>query len=266
AKAQALNEFVGSPRVIREVKALLSRRDRLDDRTARQLEKVRLRAAEAPRTIPEVVRARTEADARQAATHDALPYTPRREGKPDQTLSANDIDRLLLESRDLDERRAVWEASKAIGGPLRDGLLRLRELRNKVAREMGFDSFFALQVADYGMTVPQMIALTDGFLEATRPLYEQLHTWAKHLLARRYGADPAEGKIPAHWLPNRGGKDWPGLIEGVDMDGPFRGKPKSYVAEQAERFYIALGFPRLPASFWSKSDLYPANPLVGRKK
>jgi peptidyl-dipeptidase A len=266
AKNQALNEYVGAPEVIRSVKSLLARKGELDDSTVRQLEKVRLRAAEAPGTLPEVVRARTEAEARQSAAQDGFVYTLRREGQPPRTVTANDIDRVLVESRDLPERQDVWLASKAIGAPLRAGLLRLRDLRNKVARELGFDSFFALQVADYGMTVAEMIALCDGFLAEVRPLYEQLHTWAKHELARRYKAEPPAGKLPAHWLPNRWGQNWPGLVEGVDMDAPFKSKSKEFVVEQAERFYVSLGFPRLPRSFYEKSDLYPADPKSGRKK
>ena len=112
------------------------------------------------------------------------------------------------------------------------------------------------------MTVDEMIALCDGFVAEVRPLYEQLHTWAKHRLAERYGVEAPEGPIPAHWLPNRWGQNWPGLVEGVDMDAPFKGKPKEFITEQAERFYVSLGFPELPKSFYEKSDLYPADPGV----
>ncbi len=265
-KAQTLNEFVGAPDVIARVRGLLDRKADLADSTARQLEKVRLRAAEAPGTIPEVVKARTEAEARQSATQDGFAYTLERPGKPPEHPSANALDRALIESRDLGERRAVWETSKTIGAPLRDGLLRLRDLRNQVARSVGFDSFFALQVADYGMTVDRMIATTDGIVDTVRPLYEQLHTWSKHALARRYNAPVPEGPIPADWLPNRWGQNWPGLVEGVDADGPFRGKDPRFITEQAEKFYVSIGFPKLPKSFYEKSDLYPADPGSGRKK
>src|SRR4051812_3781799 len=94
AKQQALNEFIGSPTVIETVRTLLSR-DELEEyykskRTVgagdmnaiskiklnrRQLEKVRLRSAESPGTIPDVVRARTEAEAKQSATQDGFMYT-----------------------------------------------------------------------------------------------------------------------------------------------------------------------------------------------
>ena len=258
---QSLNEVVGSREVIDKLKAPLAKKSELNDLTIRQLEKARLRAAEAPGTIPEVVKARTEAEARQSAAQDGFVYV-----QGGKSVSANDIDRVLVNSKDLDERRSTWELSKTIGTPLRPGLLKLRDLRNTVARELGFDDFFALQVADYGMTVPQMIALCDGFVSDIKPLYEQLHTWAKHDLARRYKASAPEGKIPAHWLPNRWGQNWPGMVEGVDMDAPFAGKSREYITEQAERFYVSLGFPKLPKSFYERSDLYPADPKSGRKK
>jgi peptidyl-dipeptidase A len=262
----AVNRYVGDPRVIDTVKRLLGQKDDLLDSTIRQLEKVRLRAAEAPGTVPEVVKARAEAEARQAAAQDGFAFRIRR-GDKETPASANDIDRILVESRDLDERKAAWEASKEIGRPLREGLLRLRDIRNKVARAMGFDDFFALQVADYGMTVPEMLALCDRLIAEMAPLHRQLHAWARAALAKRYGAEvPRDGKIPAHWLSNRWGQDWPGLVEGIDMDAPFKGKPREFITEQAERFYVSLGFPRLPRSFWEKSDLYPADPKSGRKK
>jgi peptidyl-dipeptidase A len=266
AKNQALSEFVGSTRVIETTRSFLDRRRRLDGLTVRQLEKVRLRAAEAPATVPEVVKARIKAEADQSAAQDGFAYTLNRKGKPEEHPTANAIDRVLVESLDLDERRDYWETAKTIGAPLRDGLLKLRQLRNQVAQALGFDSFFALQVADYGMTVDQMLALTDGFLAEVKPLYEQLHTWAKHELARRYKADVPAGKLPAHWLPNRWGQNWPGLVSGIDMDGPFKSKSKEFIVEQSERFYTSLGFPGLPRSFYEKSDLYPADPKSGRKK
>jgi len=265
-KTLELNRFVGAPDVIATVSRLLKYKGELEDLTVRQLEKVRLHAAEVPGALPEVVQARAEAEAKQAATQNGFAFIIRREGQ-DGTISANDIDRVLVDSRDLDERRAAWEASKTIGRPLRDGLLRLRDLRNKVARAVGFDDFFTLQVADFGMTVPEMIALCDRMIADVNPLYLQLHAWSRRALAQRYRTEsPRDGKVPAHWLPNRWGQNWPSLVEGVDMDVPFKSKPKEFITEQAERFYVSLGFPKLPKSFWEKSDLYPADPKTGRKK
>jgi peptidyl-dipeptidase A len=261
-----LSRFAGSPEVIATVERLLKRTAELDDLTVRQLEKIRLGAAESPGTVPEVVKARAEAEARQSAVQDGFTFLLKRSDK-DVTVSPNEIDRVLVESRILNERRAAWEASKRIGTPLRDGLLKLRDLRNQVARALGFDNFFALQVADYGMTVPEMMALCDRLVADVQPLYQQLHAFSARALARRYEVEaPADGRIPAHWLPNRWGQNWPSLVEGFDMDLPFRGKTREFITEQAEKFYVSLGFPKLPPSFWEKSDLYPADPASGRKK
>lgn len=260
---QALNEVVGAPDVIKAVRELLAKKGQLDELTVRQLEKALLRAAEAPGTVPEAVKARVEAEAKQSAAQDAFAY---KVPASDKTLTANDIDEALRTSRDLAERKQTWEISKTIGGPLREGLIKLRKLRNEVANGLGYKNFFELQVADYGLAVPEMIKLTDSFVASVRPLQEQLHCWAKHELAKRYNAEPPEGKIPAHWLSNRWAQNWPGLVEGVDLDAPFKGKPKEFITEQAEKFYVSLGFPPLPRSFYAKSDLYPVAPGDKRKK
>ena len=262
----ALSEFVGEPEVIRTARALLEQADGLDDLTERQLRQVILRAAEAPGTIPAVVEERAKAEANQSAIQDGFVYQLDDPEHPGEPVDANGIDRVLVESDDLAERLTVWSASKTIGVPLRDGLLRLRDLRNQVAQELGFGDFFALQVADYGISVDEMISLCDGFVGTVKPLYEQLHTWGKYRLADRFGEEPPEGLLPAHWLPNRWGQLWPGLVEGIDLDAPFKSKSPEFITEQAERFYVSIGFPELPRSFYEKSDLYPVPSGSARKK
>ena len=163
------------------------------------------------------------------------------------------------------ERQRIWIASKEIGRPLKPGLIELRDLRNQVAKEMGYSSYFALQVADYGMTVPEMMTLLDSTLETTRPLFDQLHCWAKNTLAARY-KKPAPKMIPAHWIGNRWAQEWPGLIDEANLDPLFKGSTPETIVKSAENFYVSLGFPRLPDSFWKKSDLYPVPAGSARKK
>jgi peptidyl-dipeptidase A len=107
AKNQVLSEYVGARPVIETVLRLLGRKDELSELTVRQLEKVRLRAAESPATISEVVRTRTLAEARQAASQDGYTFTLKRADQPEKNLSANDIDRILVYSSDLPERQDV---------------------------------------------------------------------------------------------------------------------------------------------------------------
>jgi len=258
----------GARVLIERCKALLAHEKELDEVTARQLRRLLLAAAEAPGTIPEVVGKRVEAEAHQAALQDGFTFCLQAKlggagcARPG---TANDIDNILLKSRDLGERQRVWTASKEIGRPLKPGLVELQKLRNQVAREMGYSSFFGLQVADYGMTVKEMMALLDATLDATRPLYEGLHCYAKNALAKRYNK-PVPVTIPAHWIGNRWAQRWPGLIEEANLDTYFKGAKPETIVKSAESFYTSLGFPPLPESFWKKSDLYPLEATAPRKK
>jgi peptidyl-dipeptidase A len=270
---KALATLAGSPVIITRAKAFLQKEKDLDDLTARQLKKLLLGAAESPGTMPEVVSKRVEAEARQSSILDGYTFclqtkpgmTPGAPGSCVHPGTANQIDDLLRKSRDLVERQRIWNASKEIGRPLKPGLIELRGLRNQVAKEMGYSSYFALQVADYGMSVSEMMSLLDATLETTRPLYDGLHCWAKNTLAARYKR-PAPKLIPAHWIGNRWAQQWPGLIEEANLDPLFKGSSAETIVKSAENFYVSLGFPPLPDSFWKKSDLYPAPPGSPRKK
>jgi peptidyl-dipeptidase A len=255
----------GSKLTIEKTKAFLGREKELDELTARQLRKLLLNAAESPGTIPEVVAHRIDAESRQASLMDGYAFCLQPGPRCARPVTANDIDELLRKSRNLSEREQAWRASKEIGRPLKPGLVQLQALRNQVAKEMGYSSFFALQVADYGMTVDEMMALLDSTLETTRPIFDGLHCWAKHTLAARYKR-PVPRLIPAHWIGNRWAQSWPGLVEGTTLDPLFAGKSREFIVRSAEDFYVSLGFPRLPDSFWKKSDLYPVDRGSARKK
>jgi peptidyl-dipeptidase A len=266
AAGKAYAAFVGDRVAIERTRSLRDLRDRLQPLTARQLDEVWSLAAGYPGTIPDVVARRVEAEARQSSLQDGFEFCLDRRGDGcARPITANQIDDLLVSSRDLEERLRVWEASKEIGPALKPGLLELRDLRNRVAREMGYGSFFALKVADYDMTVDEMMALLDSFVADLRPIFEPLHRWAARRLAERYG-QPVPELIPAHWIGNRWAQSWPGLVEAVDLDALFQGMTAEDVVERAEAFYVSMGFPDLPASFWERSDLYPVPPGSGRKK
>jgi peptidyl-dipeptidase A len=264
---KGLAALAGSKWIIDKTKGFLAHEKQLDPLTARQLHKLLLNAAENPGTIPEIVGKRIEAESRQSGIMDGFTFCLQRKanGACAQPTTANGIDDVLRKSRDLAERQRVWTASKEIGKSLKPGLVELVGLRNQVAREMGFKSYFALKVADYGMTVDEMMKLLDDSLATTKPLYDGLHCWAKNTLAARY-KHAAPRLIPADWLGNRWAQAWPGLIEAANLDPLFKGASPESIVKSAENFYVSLGFPRLPPSFWEKSDLYPVTPGLPRKK
>lgn len=260
--------FAGSGYVVRTARELTARGDALDDLTRRQLRFVLLDAAYAPGSNPDLARRRVEAESRQSERQDGFTYCLAARaagGRCARPATAGDLDARLRDSRDVAERERVWTASKEIGDGLRTGLLELRDLRNAVAREMGYADFYALQVADYGMTTDEMMALLDNAITQLRPLFRELHCYARRRLAERYRAPVPAGAMPAHWIGNRWAQSWPGLVPAVDLDPLFRGRTPESIVRTAERYYVSMGFDPLPETFWQKSDLYPV-PAGGTRR
>jgi peptidyl-dipeptidase A len=257
---KAAAAFNGNPALINEARDLLTHQGELNELTVRELNQLLLNAAEGPMTNPDLVARRVEAETRQASILNSFEF--KLGGQP---ITTNQIDEKLNSSTDLAERKAVWEASKESGPALKPNLVTLRELRNGVAKEMKYPDYFSLEVASYGMTADEMLKLQESWMATLRPLYLQLHTWAKYKLAEKFH-QPVPKKIPAHWINNRWSQEWTGLVEAANIDKYFAGRSAEWVIKTAEQFYTGLGFTPLPATFWQRSDLYPLPPGSNRKK
>jgi peptidyl-dipeptidase A len=259
---EALAAFVGSVENIERIRDYLEQRERLDPVQVRALEAMLYAAANQPATVPELVAERIAAETEQVEKLYGFEFTLA--GRP---ITPNRIDELLRTSNDLDERRAVWEASKQVGPVLKPGLIELRRLRNETVRALGYDDYFTYQVSEYGMTTGEMLELNEALVRQMRPLYRELHTWVRYELAERYG-QPVPDLLPAHWLPNRWSQDWTALVtvEGLDVGAALSEKSAEWIVEQGEEFYKSLGFSALPESFYELSSLYPLPPDADHKK
>lgn len=262
AASEALATFAGSVKNIERARQLLEHRCVLTELQGKQLDRVLFRAADGPQTIAETVKARIAAETAQ--TEKLYGFTFKLDGLE---ISPNDIDDGLRAEQDLAKRRAIWESSKEVGIGLRPGLIELRRLRNECVRALGYPDYFSYMVSEYGMTTEQMAAKIQEINRELRPLFIELHTWARHELAKRNG-EPVPDLIPAHWLPNRWGQDWSSLVDvaGFDLDASLKEKEPEWLVKQAERFYQSLGFEALPQVFWDKSSLYPVAADAGFKK
>jgi len=262
AAKEALARFVGSVENIETIRSYLAQRRRLNPLQARQLEVMLYNAAEQPQTVAPLVSRRIGLETAQVEKLYGFEF--RHAGRP---VTPNQIDSLLRNSRNLWERRAVWEASKTVGAALKPGMVQIRDLRNQTVRALGYPDYFSYQVSDYGMSTAEMLALADTLVAQLRPLYRELHTWARYVLARRY-RQPVPDVIPAHWLPNRWAQDWSDLVTvaGTDIDGALAGKAPEWVVRQGEAFYRSMGFDTLPRVFWERSSLYPVPPGSPVKK
>src|SRR5438046_3519625 len=251
ATGKAYAAFNGNQAIITEARELLTHQKELNELTVRELKQLLLNAAEGPMTNPELVNKRLQAETKQASILNSFEFKLN-----GQKITANDIDNKLEKSSDLTERKAVWEASKEIGPKLKPNLVILRDLRNGVAKEMKYPDYFSLEVAAHSMTTDEMLKMLDDWMATLRPLYLQLHTWAKYKLAEKYH-QPVPKKSPAHWINNRWSQEWPDLVEAANIDKYFEGRKSEVLLKTAEQFYTGLGFSPLPQSFWEKSDFYP---------
>jgi peptidyl-dipeptidase A len=262
AAREAYLRFAGSLENVDTIRSYLSRRGKLTDLQVRQLEKMLALAAEGPMAVREIVERRVAAETEQVERLYGFEFKVGR-----RPVTPNEIDDLLRTSNALGERQAVWEASKEVGRVLKPAFFEVRDLRNQTVQALGYTDFFSYQVADYGLSTEEMLRLCDELVRQLRPLYRELHTWARYDLAARYGAEVPD-LLPAHWLPNRWGQDWSALVEvrGINVDSSIGAHTPEWVMEQGEAFYVSLGFDELPQSFWQRSSLYPLPAGAAYKK
>jgi peptidyl-dipeptidase A len=247
-------KYTGSTENIEMAKKYLAQKDKLTEIQVKQLNSILYKAANNPETIQDVVKARIKAETKQ--TEDLFGFDFKIDGK---SVSTNDIDKILSEEKNLTKREKAWEASKEVGKGLKEGLVNLRDLRNKTVQGLGYKDYFEYQVSDYGMTTQEMIEMLQKFNKELYPLFRELHTYARYEFAKKYGVKEVPDLIPAHWLPNRWGQDWGSLVDvkGINLDSALKTKDAEWIVKQGERFYVSIGFPELPKTFWERSDLYP---------
>ncbi|MFD2515554.1 M2 family metallopeptidase [Pontibacter locisalis] len=260
---EAFAAFTGSTENINTAKAMLEKKDQLTPLQVKQFEAILYAGANNPQIIPEVVKARIKAETEQTEKLYGFDYRIY-----EKSVSTNDIDNILKSEKDLKKRLDAWQASKAVGPGLKEGLLNLRNLRNETVQSLGYDDYFTYQASDYGMSRAEMMDLMQQINEELRPLYRELHTYARYELAKKYDVKQVPDYLPAHWLPNRWGQDWSSMVEveGIDLDAALKPKGAEWIVQQGERFYTSLGFPSLPKTFYTKSSLYPLPANVNYKK
>jgi peptidyl-dipeptidase A len=262
AALERLTTFTGSKENIERATGFLKEQSKLTPLQVKQLKSILYTAAEYPEVAKDLVKERIAAETAQ--TEKLYGFDFKIDGK---SVTPNQLDETLRASNDPTERRKAWESSKEVGKVLKDGLANLQRLRNATVRPLGYSSYINYQISDYGLTGEEMMQLLDKFNRELRPLYRELHTYARYELARRYN-QPVPDQLPADWLPNRWAQDWSAMVsvEGMNIDAALKSKKPEWIVQQAEQFYVSLGFPPLPKSFYEKSSLYQLPPGTPFKK
>jgi peptidyl-dipeptidase A len=177
-----------------------------------------------------------------------------------------DIEKIMANSRDPQELLNAWKGWHAIGAPMRDRYTRLVQLSNQGAREMGFADVGAMWRSGYDMPPDDFSKELDRLWTQVRPLYLSLHAYVRWKLAEKYGKDLVreDAPIPAHLLGNMWSQEWnniypllspPDAGAQPDVGAALRAKnvDAQGMAHYGEGFFISLGFPPLPETFWERS-------------
>jgi peptidyl-dipeptidase A len=185
-----------------------------------------------------------------------------------ETLTGNEIEARMGTVRDPAQLREMWTSwNDNVGSPMRGQYQRMVEIANAGAHELGFADTGAMWRSKYDMSPDDFAALTERLWNQVKPLYQELHCFARAGLNRRYGdaVQPATGPIRADLLGNLWAQEWGNIYDVVAPQGS--GAPaynltnlleqQHYTPERivhtAEGFFTSLGFPALPATFWTRS-------------
>ena len=190
---------------------------------------------------------------------------------PDGEDSCKTLEQLsdvLVDSRDYDETLAAWLGWRSVSVPMRADYQRFVELTTEGAQEQGFNDMGAMWRSSYDMSPTQFESEVERLWGQTKPLYEQLHCYVRNRLADHYGEDRVsrDGPIPAHLLGNMWSQEWTPIF---DLLEPFpgvgnldvtsaleeQGYDSERIAETGERFFVSMGMPELPETFWQRSML-----------
>src|ERR1700730_14404600 len=148
------------------------------------------------------------------------------DGEKGKCLDVTAVEKLMAESRDPEELKRAWTGWHAIGAPMRQRYLRMVELGNEGARQLGYADVGALWRSNYDMPPDAFAKEEDRLWEQLRPLYLSLHAYVRGQLRKKYGGElvPAHGPIPAHLLGNLWSQEWNNVYELMDSPKP----PQSY--------------------------------------
>ena len=172
-------------------------------------------------------------------------------------------------SRDPDELLKAWEGWRNIGKPMKDMYLRMVEIGNLGAKDLGYDGLTDLWFSQYDMPADDFLAETDRVWDELKPLYDALHCHVRNELSEHYGEAVVskKGSMPAHVLGNMWGQSWANIYDlvytpdnpradtNIDLTKILEDKDIGEIemVEIAENFFLSLGFEPLPKTFWERS-------------
>ena len=234
-----------------------------DPVTARKLKLLKLVLVSPPASRPGAAEELAQVLTRLSSAYSTGKFTYK--GK---TLTLDDAETLMADSRDPAELKAVWEGWHATAPAMRADYAAFVKLSNEGARGLGYKDTGALWRSNYDMEPDAFAAETDRLWKQVEPFYRNLHCYVRARLNEKYGdaVQPRSGPIRADLLGNMWAQEWGNIY---DVAAP-KGAKSSYdlnqlltakgydavkLAKTGEGFYSSLGFAPLPQTFWERSML-----------
>lgn len=192
-----------------------------------------------------------------------------------QPISGSDIEAEMGTNRNPDELKEMWVSwHDNVGAPMKTDYVRMVEIANKGAQELGFADLGAMWRSGYDMPADDFAKLTDKLWLEVKPLYDELHTYVRTQLNKKYG-DAVQGKtgaIRADLLGNMWAQEWGDIYDivapagsgdiGYDIGELLKAKKVDEIGmvKIGEGFFSSLGFAPLPQTFYARSQfLKPAD-------
>jgi peptidyl-dipeptidase A len=188
------------------------------------------------------------------------------DGDKQPCLDVTAVEKLMANSRDPEELKRAWIGWHAIGGPMRERYARMVQLGDEGAKELGYADVGALWRSNYDMPPAEFAKELDRLWGQLQPLYISLHAYVRGQLSKKYGKEmvPANGPIPAHLLGNIWAQEWNNVYPLMDSPKPAVSYDLTKILQErktdargmvkyGENFFVSLGFPPLPSTFWERS-------------
>jgi peptidyl-dipeptidase A len=186
-------------------------------------------------------------------------------------------------NRNPDELKEMWVSwHDNVGAPMGPDYARMVEIANKGATELGYADVGAMWRSGYDMPADDFANLTDKLWLEVKPLYDELHTYVRTQVNKKYGdaVQSKTGPIRADLLGNMWAQEWGNIYDVVAPPGAgdigydigallvtkgykqtevadftaSRGKAEKDMVKVGESFFSSLGFAPLPKTFWDRAQ------------
>jgi len=165
-----------------------------------------------------------------------------------EKVTMSDIYTILTTEKDCHKRELAWRASKQVGNAIASDLIQLVRLRNKAARELGFDNYHAFSIITSEQNPQEIDRIFEQLYELTNGPFARLKAELDQVLANAYGIKPAD-LMPWHYHDPFFQRT--PLVYDLDLDQYYQSQD---VRKLAQRFYAGVGLP--VDDILTRSDLY----------